>query len=122
METNAPAGAFNIVLMVVSVYALALPWIISVAGRRRVLRWGAGSLCIVTALILGGGTISGNGLSFIAVMPIAGVCWIGAMICGAAAYVDERMHERNRELAVRLLHNDDTGLPGTGTPNREKPR
>jgi hypothetical protein len=91
------------VLGILSIVCVAAPILLAVSQSRRLL--------IALSILLTGcaAVLLTVGKGFGDTVLVASV-WIGAMICGVAAYLDRSITRNARNSAFRLLENDNGGL------------
>lgn len=91
------------VLLLTGLICAGAPLVLALADGRGL------AIFLAVALGLSAMALTGVGKGFADTVIIATV-WIGAMICGLAAFLDRTMARNNRNLTYRLLKNDDSGL------------
>lgn len=101
-------SSYFVLSVVLAIFLLLLPIVITVARTRVTLNIAAFILCGLSIVTLLVGTVAA--VAFVASLPIAGGFWFTGFICALVSWFDARQDQRNRELALRLLTNDAYGL------------
>lgn len=101
------AETIILVLMLAGLICVTAPILLTISNNR--------AFAVVLAILLTGAAVAMLAVKtgFGDTMLVA-AAWVGAMICGLAAYIDRAVTRNSRASTYRLLANDPAGL--------EKPR
>ena len=85
------------------------PVIVALAHKSGFLAFLSFALCLI--FVVGGvGVALLGGLAVALALPVLGIVWLAALVCGIASFMTDAADRRMHEMVSRILRQDEEGL------------